>query len=566
MLVISGEPDWAISQAQTVLYRLKLTCHLWVGEGAADNIQANQYRQYLGREYQALIYNAFDGLRASALAALSGAVLQSGLMILLCPDLQEWPTYQDPQKAQRISYGYLSQASHSHFVAWLIQRINNDPAVAFYSKEGFNGTNVPLLPFSEALQHSLSKTATQQKAVDSILNIVSAEKPDALVITADRGRGKSSALGIASAQLLEQGKEVLLCAPVVSAVEQVFAMAKTLYPRAEESRLTLTGAHSSMSFQPVDRILAEQPVADILLVDEAAAIPAPLLKALCERYSKVVLSTTIHGYEGSGRGFEIRFKPYLREKHPNHDTLHLLQPIRWQQGDPLEAFWFSCLLMTKSRYQQVAVPNESISYQWFRGKELVHSPELLHQAFELLVNAHYQTTPDDLVRILDAPDQRLYLLTSDGNVLAAAQINWEGNKALDEIATEVVKGKRRVKGHLLPQRLGFIFKDAASTKQRYWRIVRIAVQPELQHQGLGGKLLRQIEADARDLKLDFLGSSFAASEDMLKFWQKAGYQLVHLGDKKDASSGEVSALVLNPLSKKAKQIQTRLISFSDQLS
>lgn len=561
LMVISGTPQWAIGQAEMVLDALRLTNRLWVGSGQQDGVLTQHFRQHLGREYQALVYNGFDGMRASALAALSGTVVQSGLMIILTPALADWPTYQDPQKPQRISYGFLEQARTSHFTRWLVGLLRKAPDVVLYSHQEFRGTNVPLAP-AAPFAHSLCKSAEQLEIIEAIERLAKSTSPYPLVLTADRGRGKSSALGIAAASLIKQGKHILLCAPVVAAVEQVFIRAQALLAPHQRTKQELSSATGKLFFQPVDRILLERPKADILFVDEAAAIPAPLLQKLCEQYPRIVFSTTIHGYEGSGRGFEIRFRRYLQEHHPGFVHYQLHQPIRWQTGDPLERFWFEALLMTSSSYRQICLGEGELSCHFLSGQALQHQHELLHQAFELMINAHYQTTPDDLVRIFDGPDQCLCLLVKHGRVLAAAQINLEGNQALAELARDITEGRRRVKGHLLPQRLSFVFKCPELVNMRYWRIVRIAVQPEYQQQGLGSQLLAKIESKAKNTGMDFLGSSFAAGEDILAFWQKARYQLIYRGTKKDASSGEVSALVLKPLSPSAEKAQNRLLTLT----
>lgn len=53
-----------------------------------------------------------------------------------------------------------------------------------------------------------------------------------------------------------------------------------------------------------------------LIVDEAAAIPGPLLRQLVTRFPRTLLTTTVQGYEGTGRGFLLKFCasfPHLRQ-------------------------------------------------------------------------------------------------------------------------------------------------------------------------------------------------------------------------------------------------------------
>ena len=55
--------------------------------------------------------------------------------------------------------------------------------------------------------------------------------------------------------------------------------------------------------QPQDSAYLSQ--AELLVVDEAAAIPITLVKKLMGPYM-VVLSSTVHGYEGTGRSLSLK--------------------------------------------------------------------------------------------------------------------------------------------------------------------------------------------------------------------------------------------------------------------
>ena len=50
----------------------------------------------------------------------------------------------------------------------------------------------------------------------------------------------------------------------------------------------------------------------MLIVDEAAAIPLNLVKSMLGPYM-VVLSSTIHGYEGTGRSLSLKLIQQLKD-------------------------------------------------------------------------------------------------------------------------------------------------------------------------------------------------------------------------------------------------------------
>ena len=53
--------------------------------------------------------------------------------------------------------------------------------------------------------------------------------------------------------------------------------------------------------------------ADALIIDEASAIPLPIVKNLLGPYM-VFLASTINGYEGTGRSLSLKLIQKLREQ------------------------------------------------------------------------------------------------------------------------------------------------------------------------------------------------------------------------------------------------------------
>jgi len=154
-------------------------------------------------------------------------------------------------------------------------------------------------------------------------------------------------LGIAAAQLLLErpGLNIIVTAPSMKAIEQVFSHASQRLDSCEAINAAyICYQGGSLRFVAPDELLKSNPDCDLLLVDEAAAIPVPMLKSMVDIYHRIVFSTTVHGYEGSGRGFGLKFEAWLSEHRPGWKGFKLDQPIRWNRNDPLER-WLKILLI-----------------------------------------------------------------------------------------------------------------------------------------------------------------------------------------------------------------------------
>ena len=551
LLVVSGNEEWACEQAEYVITQAKFTNPIWFGQREKNTncFAAGKYREYLGQEFSGLVYNCYSGVRANALLALSGTVQAKGLMILICPELANWPSFNDPEYNQRTSYGFTDQFTHSFFIQQFVKQIEREKSVAILSKNKFSAA-LALLEPSSCSQQLTTQSTDQILAINAIVKTSLGHTRRPLVITADRGRGKSSALGIGAARLMkEYGKNILLTAPSFKTVEQVFEHAKHVLTESLLSGQTLEFQKLSLAFIPPDVLLNAPISADVLMIDEAAAIPTPLLSKLLKRFPRVVFSSTLHGYEGSGRGFELRFKAHLDADYPGWKLLHLNQAIRWYQNDVLEQFMFNSMLMEKPNVKKTPkLQSKLLEVTIISAKTLLQDRTSLETIFQLLVNAHYQTSPDDLVRLLDAPEQKIFVLKQEKNILGVALTSEEGGKYLSAIADDIASCNRRVKGHLVAQSLASHTGESSWCNIQQWRIVRIAIQPAMQRNGLGKKLLNEIEKYAVQHKMPLISSSFGATAPLLRFWQQQGFTPVKLGLKRDASSGENSVIVVKSIS------------------
>jgi tRNA(Met) cytidine acetyltransferase len=403
-------------------------------------------------------------------------------------------------------------------------------------------------------------TPDQHRAVEAVVAACHGRARRPLVLTSDRGRGKTSALGFAAARLLAEGdRTVLVTAPRRSAVGPLFLHASRCLPDAETRGNRIFFGSSRLEFLAPDALRLSPREVDLLLVDEAAGIPAPLLERLLEDYGRIVFATTIHGYEGTGRGFELRFRRHLERRAPGWKELRLETPIRHAPGDPLEAFAARALLLDAEPAPASAVAGalpRQCRHERLDRDALVRNDAVLSQVFGLLVLAHYQTRPLDLRHLLDGPNLEVHVLKTGDSVVATALVAAEGG--LDtHLGEQIFQGRRRPRGHLLPQTLSAHAGLAGAPRLRFARIVRITVHPAVQGRGLGRRLIEHIVRDPGTARADLVGASFGATADLLAFWKRCGFLTAHLGSARNAASGVHAVVVLRSLTASGTRLQTR---------
>jgi len=521
---LQGSQQWCFEQATSIIASESID-YKWCGK-APSSIISDQYASLLGQDVPLLILNMSPQFDANMFAAAEGSVQGGSVIIILLPETIMAEDYFTAYILQQLKLNHFPIIKHQH----ALPSINQTSATTALTTDLFT---------------------EQKQAILQIIKTATGHRRRPLVITANRGRGKSAALGIAIATLINQGfSNILVCAPNKQAVATLYKhLISTLFDPATQHAVT---------FIAPDALHQQQPPCNLLVIDEAAAIPIKLLNEFTKRYSRIVFATTQFGYEGSGRGFALRFQKQLDQLAPQWRSIHLNQAIRWAENDPVEAFTLSSLcLMEEVPVINVAQPLLKPTIKQLKRSELLEQPAQLNQLFSLLVNAHYQTKPSDLSALLNDKNLTIISMQHQQKIIGVVLINHEGEFE-QTISTQIYQGKRRPQGHLFAQSLTFHSGFEQAAMQKYARIQRIAVQPTLQNNQLGTQLLDWTINWATQQNFDHLCASFSANEQLLRFWMRHQLQVLRIGTRRDKSTGQHSFMMNLPLSIEGKNLHQKI--------
>jgi tRNA(Met) cytidine acetyltransferase len=529
-IVLRGSPAETEAAALGLLGRLDPGSVLWIAAspapmGSIVGAAPRQLAGMLGRAFDAVVLDAHDGIDADVLGQSHGMCWGGGGFILrLPPRGAGWPV---SGRAPLAAYPYTPEQVGTRF--WSrFERLLDSAALA---------EPCPLDPPS----HEVQGHAEQAQVVADLVELWSQPRASRVALLADRGRGKSSALGLALAALRSTGlrHRVAVSASHPDAVAEVFRFA---------------GADAQLEYVPFVQLVFDTARFDVIVIDEAAQLPVPMLRSLVETHAAAHLcfSTTTHGYEGTGRGFSLRFLTGLERAGPLV-RLGLTQPIRWDAGDPLERLVFEALLLD-AEPAPIESHEGALEAARIDQDSLARDEAGLRELFGLLVHAHYRTTPGDLHRLLDAPNLAVHVLRLDGHIVAATIVAQEGELP-DELCDELQGGRRRIRAHALPELLVTHLGKRSAGSLRMLRSVRIATHPQLRRRGLARTLVEHVH---REHDGELFGTVFGASAELLAFRRSVGYELVRVSASRGARTGEPSVVMLRPVSTWAHELVDEL--------
>ncbi|KAI8940254.1 killer toxin resistant protein [Plenodomus lindquistii] len=417
----------------------------------------------------------------------------------------------------------------------------------------------------------LAKTVDQAKALLTFVDaIVQKTLRSTVALTAARGRGKSAALGVAVAAAVAHGySNIFITSPSPENLKTLFefvlkgfdalgyvdhqdySIMQSTQPDQNKVivRIDLHRQHRQIIqyMKPEDSHILGQ--AELLVIDEAAAIPLPLVRKLMGPYL-VFMASTINGYEGTGRSLSLKLIQQLREqsrgksgggstqvvdrstgketKDGNETSMAgrslreitLSEPIRYAQGDSVER-WLNDLLCldatlprSKMTTQGCPHPSECQLFHVNRDTLFSYNPaaeKFLQKMMALYVASHYKNTPNDLQLMSDAPAHQLFVLTAPAEEnklpepLCVIQVALEGQISRESVLNSLSRGQR-AGGDLIPWIVSQQFQDENFASLSGARIVRIATNPDYVKMGYGSRAL-ELLVEFYDGKLASLSES-----------------------------------------------------------
>lgn len=522
LLVLSGEERWCFDHALKLRDALPGDW-LWISPqpDAENHCSPSALQTLLGREFRHAVFDARHGFDAAAFAALSGTLKAGSWLVLLLPVWEEWENQPDADSLRWSDCP--DPIATPHFVQHLKRVLTADnEAILWRQNQPFSLAH--FTPRTDWYPATGAPQPEQQQLLKQLMTM----PPGVAAVTAARGRGKSALAG----QL----------------ISRIAGRAIVTAPAKASTDVLAQFAGEKFRFIAPDALLASDEQADWLVVDEAAAIPAPLLHQLVSRFPRTLLTTTVQGYEGTGRGFLLKFCA----RFPHLHRFELQQPIRWAQGCPLEKMVSEALVFDDENFTHT--PQGNIVISAFEQTLWQSDPETPLKVYQLLSGAHYRTSPLDLRRMMDAPGQHFLQAAGENEIAGALWLVDEGGLS-QQLSQAVWAGFRRPRGNLVAQSLAAHGNNPLAATLRGRRVSRIAVHPARQREGTGRQLIAGALQYTQDL--DYLSVSFGYTGELWRFWQRCGFVLVRMGNHREASSGCYTAMALLPMSDAGKQLAER---------
>uniref|UniRef100_A0A0E0MK66 RNA cytidine acetyltransferase n=1 Tax=Oryza punctata TaxID=4537 RepID=A0A0E0MK66_ORYPU len=447
-------------------------------------------------------------------------------------------------------------------------------------------------------------TMDQGKAVINFLDsILDKSLRSTVALLAARGRGKSAALGLAIAGAIAAGySNIFVTAPSPENLKTLFDfVCKGI--NALEYKLMNTLFHPFQEHLHYDVVKSADPElkkatiqinvykqhrqtiqylkphdhgklsqVELLVIDEAAAIPLPIVKSLLGPYL-VFLSSTVNGYEGTGRSLSLKLlqqlesqsQPSAPSNGPNSSRLfkkiELNESIRYASGDPIES-WLNdllCLDLANSIPNISRLPHPKECDLYYVNRDTLFSYHKESEIF-LQVCLEGQISRKSAMKSL-----------SEGRSPSGDQIPWKFCEQFQDNVFPSLSGARivRIAVHPSAVRLGYgsaavdlltryyegqmtlFAEDEEENEEPEVRITEAAEKASLLEETVKPRanlppLLVHLR-ERRPEKLHYLGVSFGLTQELFRFWRKHNFYPFYVGQIPSAVTGEHTCMILRPL-------------------
>ncbi|RPA99292.1 DUF699-domain-containing protein [Choiromyces venosus 120613-1] len=392
----------------------------------------------------------------------------------------------------------------------------------------------------------ISKTVDQAKTIMTFADTMT-EKPlrSTVTLTAGQGRGKSAALGVAVSAAIAHGPENLkiLFEFVFKSFEALndsdhldYDIIQSKSPAFNQVivRVKTPQQHwQTIQYnQPQDAHVLGQ--AELVVIDEAAAIPLPLVKKVMGPYLGFMAST-ITGYEGTGRSLSLKLIQQLREQssglikatqdgetadrsrktskesdaagyrgRSSREAGHS-EPIRYAPNDPIEKwlnnFLYLDAILPSNRSTMHGTPDTAKHELFCVNRDTLSSyhsvlEQFLQCVMRLYIASHYKNSPNDLQLMSNTPSYQLLVLLPpvqegtknipDPPCVIHVELSYEGLISRESVQQSLAQGKRDG-GDMIPWLVSQQFQNEGFTSPSGAQVVQIVTNPDYTGMGYGSR-------------------------------------------------------------------------------
>jgi tRNA(Met) cytidine acetyltransferase len=528
-------------------------------------IEFKDTTKILGMTFDNAVIDIRENIHPDDLGRVIDTVRGSGLIFLIMYDFEKTLNYMHNFKKTLVYYD--DETARSVFEERLIKKILESKVVSIVDFDREKIIKVGsvekvkkekekklIIPENSKIQKILYKICLTQDQINLLKKLEDFLFSDkkVFILKANRGRGKSAALGIFLAFLISKyNYKVCVTAPEKRNVKTLFQFFKIGCKKLKIEK--------NVEYEEPSKIFEKN--YDLVIVDEAAAISVNILIRIAKKFNKIIYSSTIHGYEGSGRSFGLRFIEELNSNNIEFDEFEMKEPIRYSEDDEVEKFIFDLLLLDAepselNREELEKVFMKKYEYLKISSENLFKDEELLRNFFGIYIIAHYRNRPRDLAILANSIHHFPRAIVIGKKVINSLHLCEEG-ELRDEYVEKILKtGCKEIKGNIIPGIIVRHYRIAEFAKLKGIRIVRIATHPSLFSLGIGSDAIKFLEEEFKNY--DYIGTSFGVNEKLARFWMKNGFIPLHISAERNRVSGEYSTIWIKPLSKRAKELSEKI--------
>ncbi|CAH8479368.1 unnamed protein product [Heterobilharzia americana] len=397
-----------------------------------------------------------------------------------------------------------------------------------------------------------------------------------VVVTSGRGRGKSAALGLGLAAAFETGlPNLYVTAPspenlstlmqfVVNGLNafqyeehQDYTVSRSMNPEHNQAVVRIDvyrqNHRQSLIYLPPWELAALSSIrqADLVCIDEAAAIPLPIVQSLISGPRFVFMASTVNGYEGTGRSLSFKLLRQLRcqctlsgttaqlsASHEGSQSLEKQQKLLgrgFRSVDTSRVLYEFCDAnfgeLSGARIVRIATHPD------YQG--LGYGTRALKLLYEYYSNQMDLKVSEK--ELINRYDEQMDCNNSGGTTNSLSR-----NPAKLKSASSAFHcdAKRTNNTDQDDSESSFESNDISLCEKNDSKLLTEVIKRR-EPTSLPPLLSRLNERPCE--KLDYVGVSFGATPSLLRFWKRSGYVPVYLRQSVNELTGEFTCIMLKPI-------------------